>query len=379
MLRILQIYYEPALSGQTTHVLSLTKGLVKNGHSLTVVLPRTLAGYSAQFGSSVKVVPLSMRKLVWRPEAVLQLASIIRRGNFNVVHIHSQEAGLLARLIAKMAGAKRIVYTPQTIDIRQNRWQGLYERVERALAGITDRIISVNNSDRQRMLSWGISPEKVTAIPNGINLEPFDHLPDIRNFHDTIGVDSHVPLVIQVGRLSQQKNPFAFIEGAALVAREVLDSYFVMVGEGPLRKEVEDRVLNLPCRDRIRLVGQLEGAAMLLSAADIVTLTSLWEGTPYSLLEGMAWSKPVVATSVNGCNEIVEDGATGFLTPPGDIALWASFITRLLKDRAMAVEMGRQGRRRVESYFTIDKMVSKIENVYYDLLAGAQAGLNFTK
>jgi glycosyltransferase involved in cell wall biosynthesis len=137
-----------------------------------------------------------------------------------------------------------------------------------------------------------------------------------------------------------------------------------MVGEGPLRKEVERRVADLPIKDRFRLVGRLEEAYKFLFAADVVTLTSLWEGTPYSLLEGMGWSKPVVATAVNGCTEVVRDGETGFLSPASDTASWADCVARLLGDKSLSEQMGRRGRQHVEARFTTLGMVTKILKIY---------------
>jgi glycosyltransferase involved in cell wall biosynthesis len=90
---------------------------------------------------------------------------------------------------------------------------------------------------------------------------------------------------------------------------------------------------------------------------------------PYALLEAMAWSRPVVATAVNGCPEIVADGLTGFLVPPGDPAAWAGAVAALLDNPARAVTMGRQGRRRVEERFTLSQMIARIEALYDETIA----------
>ena len=101
-----------------------------------------------------------------------------------------------------------------------------------------------------------------------------------------------------------------------------------------------------------------------MPAADVVTLTSRWEGTPYTLLEAMACSRPVVATAVNGCSDVVVDGGTGFLAPPGDTTAWAGRIVDLLRDPAMAAGMGQRGRSRVEQRFSLREMVARTESLY---------------
>jgi glycosyltransferase involved in cell wall biosynthesis len=380
-LRILLIYYEPIPAGQTTHVLSLARALDNCKYRITVVLPASLHRSITAFRQTgVEVVPLPLRKVVWRPRAVTTLARMIRRQGFDVVHVHSQEAGLLGRVVARMAGARRIIYTPQTIDIRRVRFHWLYVLIEHILAHVTDVIISVNEPDRKRMIQWGIPPYKIVTIPNGIDLsafegpalsavegacpEPVEGPVDIGRLRRALGLDENRPLVMQVARLSAQKDPLAFVEGAAHVARELPEVQFALVGEGPLREAVAMRVRALGLERHVHLPGRHDEAFKLMAAADVVSLTSCWEGVPYTLLEAMAWSRPVVATAVNGCPEIVVDGETGFLVPPGDTTAWARRITDLLSDPVMSDTMGQRGRRRVEERFSLRDMVTRTESLY---------------
>jgi glycosyltransferase involved in cell wall biosynthesis len=369
MLKILQIFYEPIPSGQSTHVLSLTNCLVQKGHRVTLVLPDQLMKEMSIFPTSgAQVVPLPLEKIFWKPAAVAQFIRLIRRGAFQIVHVHSQEAGLVARPLARISGAKAIVYTPQTIDIRQARWSKAYSFVERMLAILTDVVISVNEADRLRLTQWGIPASKVTTIPNGIDLGNYSEPPESRNLRQVLRIDAASPIIMQIGRLAPQKNPLAFIDGAQLVLRIVPEAHFVMVGDGPLKEVLEKRINALKLGERIHIFGHHPDADRLAATANVVTLTSLWEGTPYSLLEAMAWSKPVVATNVNGCKEIVLDSKTGFLSPPGDVQLWAKNVALLLSEPLVAKKMGERGRRHVEEQFTLQNMVSKIEELYYGLI-----------
>jgi glycosyltransferase involved in cell wall biosynthesis len=174
---------------------------------------------------------------------------------------------------------------------------------------------------------------------------------------------------MQMARLSAQKDPLAFVEGAARVVRKCPEAQFALVGEGPLREEVAARVTERGLRDHVHLLGWHAEGYRLLAAGDVVSLTSRWEGAPYSLLEAMAWSRPVVATAVNGCPEIVVDGETGYLVPPGDTAAWAGRVVELLRDPAKAAEMGRQGRRRVEEHFSLRDMAARLERLYEQVAA----------
>lgn len=369
MLDILQLYYEPFPSGQTTHVLSLTEGLLKNGHKVTVALPSWFGKEITAFAKAgAAVAPLKMGKVIWKAQAMIDLASLLRRGMYQIVHIHSQEAGLMGRPLAFLSGAKAVVYTPQTVDLRQDRLRRPYRLIERTLSHITDKVISVNEIDRTKMIEWGISPKKVVSIPNGVDLARHNKLPDLEQLSDSLGITSKGPIVMQMGRLSAQKDPIAFVEGALLISRECPQAQFIMVGDGPLQAAVEKRINKHGLEDRFHLVGRREQGYKLAALAHVVTLTSRWEGTPYSILEAMAWSKPVVATSVNGCVEIVLDGITGFLSPPDDLNAWAGHVSHLLKNPALATVLGRQGRQLVEIKFTLNNMIESIENLYFELV-----------
>jgi glycosyltransferase involved in cell wall biosynthesis len=362
---ILILYYEPQASGQTTHVLSLAQGLDSSRWRVTVVLPDHLTGPVRNLRESgVDVRPIPMGKLMWNPSALLSLVRWIRDAGFDVVHVHSQEAGLWARIVARVAGAPAIVYTPQTVNIRRARWHGLYALTERALALVTDVIISVNDLDRGRLIGWGIPSQKVVTIPNGIDVRKFEGPIDAAGLRTTLGLDPGRPVVMQVGRLSPQKDPLAFVDGASQVVRVFPEAQFALLGDGPLRDAVAEEIRRYGLEHHVRMLGWHENAFRAIAAADVVTLTSRWEGAPYALLEAMAWSRPVVATAVNGCPEIVVDSRTGFLTPPGDTAEWARRVAALLSDPAKARTMGQNGRVRIQEEFDLPKTIASVEKVY---------------
>lgn len=356
-LRLLYVYYEPSPSGQTEHVLTLVQRLDRQRFDVTVVLPDLLEAQASRFAATgAQVITLPIRKLAWKSKALSGLWQLVRQGNYDIIHIHSQEAGVVARPMAWLAGANGIFYTPHTINIRRQGWLGAYRLGERMLAGITDRIISVNEVDRQSMIERGIPARKIVTVYNGI---------DLARFSDPQIVEKPgAPLVMQVGRLSEQKAPLDFIEGARLVLQNYPDVRFKLVGDGPLLGQVQARIKQYGLQEQISAVGEQATAFRLIQQADIVTLTSRWEGSPYSLLEAMAWSKPVVATAVNGCPELVLDGKSGYLVPSGQPQAWAERVLALLNDPQTARAMGEQGRRHLEANFTLPQMVAKISALY---------------
>lgn len=356
-IRLLYVYYEPSPSGQTEHIITLVEHLAQKRFEVTVALPDLLSTQVERFeAAGARVVTLPIRKLFWKPSAVRGLWRLIRQGEYDIINVNSQEAGIVARPLARLAGAKELFYTPHTINIRRQSWQGTYQLVERLLAGITDQIITVNDADRKTLIARGIPANKVVSVYNGVDLDRFT---DVKQTPDP-----DRPLVIQVGRLSEQKAPLDFIEGARWVLQKRPDVRFKLVGNGPLLEQVQGQIKRYGLQEHVFAIGEQANAYRLLQAADVVTLTSHWEGSPYSLLEAMGWSKPVVATAVNGCPELVLDGETGYLVPSGQPQAWAERVLRLLDDPEAARRMGEQGRRHLEANFTLPEMAAKIAALY---------------
>jgi len=369
-IKVLMVYYEPFPSGQTTHVLSLAKGLNRDLFKVQVFLPESLKSVAGKFrAAGAEVILAPFCKTYWGIVAILRLFKLIKDNPATIVHFHSQEAALIGRPLAKLAGASHILYTPQTIDIRQKQYQKVYTAIEVLSARITDKVFSVNESDRLRLISWGIPRDKTVTIYNGIDLDAFKTAPDRLESRKILGVSSDRPLVMQIGRMSVQKSPLDFVEGAAIVLKTHPEVQFVMIGDGPLLSDVKQRVCDLGLTGNITVTGAIENAYFFIPAADILTLTSAWEGTPYTVLEAMAFAKPVVATSVNGCPEIIDHGQSGLLVPTGDTRMWANCVIELIDYPRNAYQFGQNGRRRLEEYFTLPTMIQKIENLYTQSVA----------
>lgn len=363
IINILYVYYEPFPSGQSTHVISIIKKLDRSKFTPFLVFPNKFELFKEKYNfNGLEIIPLQMNKMYWPLRSMKKFVTTIKKYEIKIVHVHSQEASFVTRILARLAGVKKIVYTPQTIDIRNKKVFGLYKLFECLLSKITTIIVSVNEKDRERLIQWGIPANKIKTIYNGIDLYHYAGHEKTPNFND------ESPVILQIGRLSPQKDPIKFIEGAKLILETYPRAKFLMVGNGSLRNEVEVKISELELQDKVRVIGYQENVIEILKSADIITLTSAWEGTPYSILEAMACGKPVVVTDVNGCAEIVENGKTGFLTEYADVADWSQKVVFLLKNPDLAAEYGKAGRLKAEMNFSINKMMSSIEQVYLDML-----------
>ncbi|MGB9802180.1 MAG: glycosyltransferase [Desulfofundulus sp.] len=138
----------------------------------------------------------------------------------------------------------------------------------------------------------------------------------------------------------------------------------MVVGDGPLRRVLEEESRALGLEGRLFFTGERRDIPQILSLMDVFVLPSTTEGLPLTILEAMAAGKPVIASRVGGLPEVVVDGETGFLVPPGDPQALARALAQLLVNRQKAEEMGQKGKQRVMQHFTVQTMVRKIEEEY---------------
>jgi glycosyltransferase involved in cell wall biosynthesis len=296
----------------------------------------------------------------------------IRRGRYTIVHTHSSKAGILGRWAAYLAGAPIIIHTVHGWGHHERQHplvSRFYILLERITQRFTNKLIVVSPRNTEKGLADGIgTPEKYVTIRSGIELDLFQQPTRSREaVRAELGIPPGSAVVGMVTRLSPQKAPLDFVAAAAHVAAQRPDVHFVIVGDGPLRAEVETEIAALGLTERIHLTGIRRDVPDLMHSFSVFALTSLWEGLPRVLPQAMAAGLPIVATAVDGNAEAVTDGVNGFLTPPGDPQAMASALLRLLENPALAAQMGEVGRIRAAD-FSAHKMVSDIAALYEALL-----------
>jgi glycosyltransferase involved in cell wall biosynthesis len=301
-----------------------------------------------------------------------EIGQMLRDQRPSVVHTHLAKAGTLGRIAARRAHVPVVVHTFHGHVLRGYFTPFIsraFLEVERKLALRTDVLIAVSESVRDDLLSLGVgTPPKWRVIPVGVGLDAFmGELPDHASARAALGLPVNGPLVGIVGRLAPVKDPVTFLAAAALIRRMRPDVSFVIAGDGELRGFVEQRAREL-LGDRVRFLGWVEDLPKLYAALDVVVLTSRNEGTPMSLIEAGAAGRPVVATSVGGVREVVEDGRTGWLVPAGDEHAIAARVLDLVEDPGRGRAFSEAARRLVVGRFSADRMVADHAALYEELL-----------
>ncbi len=272
-------------------------------------------------------------------------------------------ANMAGRFAAWRARVPRVVSGVRVAERRSR----LPLRMDRLTHRLVDHYVCVSDDVAEFTIQHARIPaEKVSVIPNGVDARLFaDAEPaDLGQF----GIPADAITVIFVGRLDPQKNPLALLEAAGNLFTIHPRLHLLLVGEGPLRPELESWIAARDCSDRVHLAGQQESVAGLLRAADIFVLPSLWEGMPNAVLEAMAAGLPVIASRVEGCGQLIEPHQTGLLVPPGSTADLTAALALTLSDSDQAKEMGISAQRHVMSEFTWETVASRYADLYRQLV-----------
>ncbi len=290
---------------------------------------------------------------------------------YRIVHTHSSKAGILGRWAAQKAQIPRVVHTihgwsfheAQPAHVRR-----LYIHLERRAARWTDTLVAVSRRDIEKGLANGIGrPEQYRLIRSGVELQPFLAAgADRRAARAYAGLPQDVPVVGAVTRLSQQKAPLELVEVMSRVLTAEPTAWGLIVGDGPYRAEVRDRLR--PFADRLILTGIRRDVAPFMAALDVFLLTSHWEGLPRTLPQAMAARAPIVAYDVDGVREAVAHERTGLVVPPGDVESAAEATLALIRNPDRRLRMAAAGPEMADE-FSAERMIGELQALYQGLIA----------
>ena len=352
------------IGGAHVHVKDLAEALSEAGHQVKVFVGQN--GPFTDILCSAGVPFHSLRYLsreispVNDIKALLELKSALSGYQPDLVACHSSKAGWLGRIAARMAGLPAVftahgwAFTEGVPPVRRV----IYRWAEFFAAPLARKVITVSRADRQLAIKYGIAkPCDLVTIWNGI--------PDV-TMKRIVEQPTQVHRLVMVARLDAQKNHADLLR--ALAGLKQFDWHLDLVGDGPLEQDLRDMAVSLGIETRIDFLGLQNNVPYLLSASQVFVLISNWEGLPLSILEAMQAGLPVVATDVGGIREALSDQETGFIVPPGDIAMLRDRLNRLLGDNELRRQMGLAGRLRYEKHFTLDRMVMETLAVYQEVL-----------
>lgn len=365
----------PAAGGMKNHVLSLIRHTDRTVFEpMAACPPGEMAEDLAGLGIKVFTIPLvGELSPAGDLKTIKSILALLKRNKIEILHAHSSKAALVGRVAARLAGTPAIFFTAHN-SIFYESWPGWKKTVlaaaERFLAGYTSKIVTVSNVLRNELLEReGIAPAKVITIYNGIDPAPYLTARPRKEVLQSLGLTPEKKVIGTVARLAPQKGVLYFIRAAAILSRDP-GIVFLVVGDGPLREELEAEATKLGLGERIIFAGHRRDVDTILPCLDVLVLPSITEGLPLIILEAMAAARPVVASAVGGVPEAVEDGKTGLLVSAGDEQALAAAVKKIIAHPEAARSMGLAGRRRVREHFTVAEMVRKTERLYLEAFSG---------
>jgi glycosyltransferase involved in cell wall biosynthesis len=321
-----------------------------------------LVGELEVMGARVHLIPgRSSGELMTAP---WRLARLARERKVDLIHAHLPVAGMVARF-AGVLSRTPVLYTEHNLNERYGRFTrvGNYAtwRLNRGVIAVS---APVAESIAATMPQWARVP--VRTIPNGIDVREFAEHRGREETRVGLGIPGDAPVVVNVAVFRQQKRLDLWLEAAALIVKALPSTQFVLVGDGPLRLEVETWRAQRGLQERVHLVGLQEDVKPFLAAADLFLVTSDFEGLPLAVIEGMASGLPVVSTRAGGVPDLVGEGqeAGGILLELGDVVGSVEAALDLLGDPEERRKVGEAACTRVRRDFGVERMVREYQEFY---------------
>jgi glycosyltransferase involved in cell wall biosynthesis len=316
-------------------------------------------------------------------KSIYQLAQLMRREQYDLVHVHTPIAAVLGRVAARLSGVKSIVYTAHGFPFHDQspplEYQA-YFTVEKVMGYVTDMILTQNHEDLITAQKQGLcARDKVHYLGNGVDIDRFDRTklhPDKQlQLRRSVGIPDSANLIVgTIGRLIRTKGSEQLIEAAASLVGQFPNIHILIIGgkssgeSAPLYAEIVDKIQKLGLEPHITLTGVRYDIPELLGLMDVFTLPTFFgEGLPRSILEAMAMSLPVVTTDIRGCREAVIHQETGLIVRPRNSEELTQALAKLLSDANLRQAYGEAGRLRVEAQYDENFVFQRLADYYQTL------------
>jgi len=354
-MKILFLISASEIGGTEKMVELLAGGLRSAGLDVEVVCLRGPGPFPERLSRTG--IPTTVLDIRRHPGAFFRLVRILRQRKPDILQSFLFAGNMAGRVAGACAGVSVRVSGQRSTDAWKRQWHWLLERLTSPLVSAW---VSNSQAGRQVLVQRaGIPPERVVVIPNGIPPVP---VPEVRRTGIVIGT---------VGNLRPAKGHTVFLSAAALISKRFPACRFCIVGEGPLRDDLDRHARALGIADVLDMPGFISDPLTVLASFDVFVLPSLWEGCPVSLLEAMMLRRPCVASAVGDVPEILSQGADGVLVPAGDPHALAEAICLLLSDPMLRERLGNNARKTALHRYSASRMVEAHIRFYRTLAAGS--------
>jgi glycosyltransferase involved in cell wall biosynthesis len=358
------------IGGTETQAVELARRLDPAQYEVTLACLQARGPLAERLkGSSVRLLEFHPKGGMNSPGGIYQLlrmAAFLRRGRFDIVHAHDLWANLLAVPAAWMARVPVILSSQRDLS-HLDFYQGRNKKWLRRVQKLSRLVVANAGSIRDGLIAdEDFSPDKVRVIYNGVDMDRFTKVqPDRgRLFPGVTG-----KLVAFVGNMhTDVKGHPTLIAAAAEVVRDFPETRFLLVGDGAARSDFEAQAASLGIQANVLFLGRRDDVPEILACSDVAVLPSKAEGLPNAVLEYLAAGLPTVASNVGGNAEVIREGVSGLLVPPGDAGALSSALLKVLRDPDLARRLGAAGQEHVRTNFSFERMIDQVDQLYTELL-----------
>jgi len=330
---------------------------------------------------AVPITHLNSRPDFWMVAVVWRLFRHLSARPCHVLHSWMHYAAAFGAAAGGLAGIPTIIGSlrgqrPSRLPWSNSRWQ---RGIDLLTVPLNTFLIANSQAVREDNRRWAFIPDcKLLTIYNGIDRDAVAVLDDVQRnkLKAELNLPMNAPLVGIVGRLYPEKDHAAFLQAALLISRVRPEARFLIVGEGRLRRWIEEEIQRLGLATRTHMLGERRDAQAIIQLLDVLVLASISEGLPNVLLEAAVVGTPVVTTAAGGAPEVVVNGETGFVVPCGDAEAIAQKVLALLDDPALRKRFIQAARERTRKVFSAQQAATAIQDCYVRGGAGHVAERN---
>jgi glycosyltransferase involved in cell wall biosynthesis len=358
---------ESSWRGGQNQLALLMRGLGSQAVEVTLAAPADAAIAAKAVESGIATLPLTIRGGM-DVLAARRLAGLLDKHAFDIVHCHSSHAHSIALLATwnLLPGRRRqrpALVVSRRVDFPFARHGPSALKYRQGV----DLYLAISNGVRDVLVAGGVDPQRIALVPSGIDLERHRAIGDTSYVRDEFALHQCGAVIGNVAALAPHKSQVDFIRAARIVAEQVDDARFLIVGEGELRGELESLIRELRMQDRILLTGFRSDALAILASFDLFVLSSYLEGLCTSIMDAQALGVPVVATDTGGVPDLVQHEHTGLLSPPRRPEALAGEILRLLREPGLRDRCVANARKRSSEY-DFHHMVRRTAEAYRHVL-----------
>ena len=372
---------------QKAFVLPIAEALRGRGEDVTLICSDERAQEGTSFvdqlrsrGFDVVVIPMSRQIAPFHDlVAIWSFYRYLRSQKIGLLHTQTAKAGMIGRIAARLAGVPAVVYTAHAFPFHEylSSWRKhLYAAIERFGSRLCDVIVVDSEIVRSTGVKFRIPEEKIRVIPMGIDTDRFSprHRVELRAAtRSALNIPLDALVVGVAARFVPDKGLETFVDAARQIASRHTNVFFLMVGDGPLRSALEERIREHGLSELFRFPGMQAAMERYYAAMDVFMLPTLREGFGVAFCEALSMEIPVVATRIAPLTDVVIDNVTGLLADAGDAAGFAIAAERLIESEELRTKLGTAGRQHVSQSFSMQKMVREHLSLFDSLVAGGRS------